>query len=158
MTVRVYKAGFLSALGHDHEITAPISAGWVNATAREVELHVNAGTLQVRDQNISDKDRAEIQSTMLGPEVLDAEHYREIVFRSTAIEPTGTGSWRVRGNLTLHGQTRGVIVEVQETSGRYAGSARLKQTEFDITPVKIGGGTIKVKDEIRIEFHLELTQ
>lgn len=158
MTVRVYKAGLLSALGHDHEIGAPISAGWVNASAREVELHVNASTLQVRDQNISDKDRAEIQSTMLGPEVLDAERYREIVFRSTGIEPTGTGSWRVNGALTLHAQTRPVVVEVHETSGSYVGSARFRQTDFGIRPVKVAGGTIRVKDEIRIEFHLELAQ
>jgi hypothetical protein len=28
----------------------------------------------------------------------------------------------------------------------------LKQRDFGITPVSIGGGTIKVKDEVRIEF------
>ena len=42
MTVRVYKAGMLSGLGHDHEISAPVANGTVDTTSRQVELHVNA--------------------------------------------------------------------------------------------------------------------
>lgn len=155
MTVRVYKAGLLSALGHNHEITAPITRGVVDTTARAVELHVKTGALQVRDPEASDKDRAEIQSTMLGPEVLDAERYPEIVFRSTGAEPVGEGSWMVHGNLTLHGQTRTVAVEVRETGGHYVGTSRIKQTDFEIKPVKVAGGAIRVKDTIRIEFDIQ---
>jgi len=156
MTVRVYKAGAFSALGHDHEIAAPIASGKVDTTARMVEIHVKAAALKVHDPNVSDKDRAEIQSTMLGAEVLDAASHPEIVFRSTAAAPAGAGSWTLNGNLTLHGQTRPVTVEVKEAGGHYAGTARLKQTEFGITPVKVAGGTIKVKDEIQIEFDIQL--
>ena len=153
MTVLVYKAGVLSALGHDHHVAAPITSGLVDLTAHKVELHANAAALQVRD---SDKNQAEIQKTMLGPEVLDAERHPEIVFKSTAAEPMGEGSWKVSGNLTLHGQTRTVVVEVRETSGHYVGTSRFKQTEFGIKPVKVAGGSIRVKDEIRIEFDIQL--
>ena len=117
MTVRVYKAGLLSALGHNHEIAAPIAGGTVDTTARQIELHTHARALQVRDPGVSDKDRTEIQSTMLGPEVLDAERHPEIVFRATAAEPLSAGSWKVQGNLTLHGQTRAVAIEVREEAG-----------------------------------------
>jgi polyisoprenoid-binding protein YceI len=158
MTVRVYKAGLLSALGHNHEIAAPIAGGSVDTTARQIELHTHARTLRVRDPGVSDKDRAEIQSTMLGPEVLDAERYPEIVFRSTGAEPLSAGSWRVSGNLTLHGQTRTVAVEVREEGAHYVGTSRFKQTEFGIKPVKVAGGTIQVKDEIRIEFNIQLAR
>jgi len=146
----------LSALGHDHEIAAPIASGKVDTAARTVEIHVKAAALKVRDPNVSDKDRAEIQSTMLGTEVLDAASHPEIVFRSTTAGPAGAGSWTLNGNLTLHGQTRPVTVEVKEAGGHYTGTARLKQTEFGITPVKVAGGTIKVKDEIQIEFDIQL--
>src|SRR5438067_3085849 len=71
MTVRVYKAGLLSAFGHDHEIAAPITSGVADATTHHVEVHARSGALRVRDAKVSDKDRAEIQKTMLGPEVLD---------------------------------------------------------------------------------------
>jgi polyisoprenoid-binding protein YceI len=158
MTVRVYKAGLLSALGHDHEIAAPVADGAVDTTAHRVELHMKAGTLRVGDPKISDKDRAEIQSTMLGPEVLDVERYPEISFRSTGAEPMGSGSWKVHGNLTLHGQTRPVAVEVGERAGHYVGNSRFKQTDFGIKPVRVAGGTIRVKDEIRMEFDIQLAR
>ncbi len=156
MTIRVYKAGALSAFGHNHEITASIASGTVDTAARKTELHVQASALRVRDRDASEKDRGEIQSTMLGPQVLDSQRYPEIVFRSTSVEPAGAGAWQVHGSLTLHGQTRPVTVAVSEKDGRYAGSALLKQTDFGITPVRVAGGTIKVKDEIRIEFDVRL--
>jgi len=158
MMVRVYKAGVFSAFGHDHEIAAPIASGSIDTAVQQAELRVNAGALQVRDPKGSDKDRAEIQSTMLGPQVLDAERYPEIVFRSTGAEPMGAGSWRVHGNLTLHGQTRTVAVEVRDEGGHYVGTSRFKQTEFGIKPVKVAGGTIRVKDEIQIEFNIQLAR
>src|ERR1041385_6716197 len=71
MTVHVSRSGVLSAFGHDHEISAPLSGGSVDTSARRVELRVVAGNLKVLDPKTSDKDRAEIQKTMLGPDVLD---------------------------------------------------------------------------------------
>jgi polyisoprenoid-binding protein YceI len=158
MTVRVYKAGVFSALGHNHEISAPITGGAIDTSARQVELQANAAALQVRDPDVSDKDRAQIQGTMLGPEVLDAEHHAEIVFRSTGTEPTGAGSWQVHGNLTLRGQTKPIEVQVREAGGHYIGTSRFRQTDFGIKPVKVAGGTIQVKDEIRIEFDIQLAR
>jgi polyisoprenoid-binding protein YceI len=157
LTVHVSKAGVFSALGHNHEIAAPIARGTVDATAHRVELHTSTGALQVRDPDVSDKDRAQIRTAMLGPEVLDAQRYPEIVFRSTAAEPSGTGSWRVAGTLALHGQTRAVVAEVKETAeGHYVGTSRFKQTDFDIVPFKAAGGAVRVKDEIRIDFEIQL--
>jgi polyisoprenoid-binding protein YceI len=158
MTVRVYKAGIFSAFGHDHEIAAPIAGGAVDPGAHSVELRVNARALRVGDPGVSEKDRAQIQETMLGPEVLDAEHHAEIVFRSAAASPGGEGVWQVRGTLTLHGENRPVTVEVREHGGHYVGSARLKQTDFGIKPVKVAGGTVRVKDEIRVDFDIQLEE
>jgi polyisoprenoid-binding protein YceI len=156
MTVRVYKAGVFAAMGHDHEIAASITAGAVDIAARTVEVRVNASALKVQDPKASEKERAEIQSTMLGPDILDAEHHTEIVFRSKGAESVSEKSWRLHGDLTLHGQTHPVDVEVNETGGHYRGTALLRQTEFGIKPVKIAGGAVRVKDEIRIEFDIQL--
>jgi polyisoprenoid-binding protein YceI len=158
MTVRVYKAGVLSALGHDHEIGAPIRSGEVDVAASRVDLRVDAGALRVRDPKTSEKDRSEIQTTMLGAEVLDVQAHPEILFKSTGAEPRGQNSWTVRGDLSLHGQTRPVAVEVTERDGHFVGHALLKQTDFAIKPVRVAGGTVKVKDEIRIEFDIQLAQ
>jgi len=158
VTVRAYKAGVFSAFGHDHEIAAPLTGGSADTATQHVELRMDAGALLVRDSKGSEKDRDEIQKTMLGPKVLDVERYPEIAFQSTAAEPMGQGSWRVRGDLKLHGQTRAVTVEVSERAGHYVGNALLKQTDFGIKPVRVAGGTVRVKDEIRIDFDIQLAR
>ena len=58
------------------------------------------------------------------------------------------------GQSDASGQTRPVKVDVERQEGRYRGSARLRQSEFGITPVKVAGGTIKVKDEVRVDFEI----
>ena len=156
--MRVFKAGVFSALGHDHEIAAPIASGTVDAAGRRVELRFNAATLRVRDPHVSDKDRDEIQKTMLGPAVLDVDRYPEMAFRSTAAEPAEANSWTVTGELALHRQTRSITVQVREQNGHYIGTARLKQSDFGIKPIKVAGGAVTVKDEVRIEFDVQLAQ
>jgi polyisoprenoid-binding protein YceI len=157
MRVRVYKSGALSAFGHDHVIAAPIAAGKVDLGAQSVELHVDARALSVEDPKASEKDRGEIARTMLGPEVLDAERYSQILFRSVTAEAAGSNAWRAHGNLTLHGETRPVTVEVSEREGHYIGHSLLRQSDFGIKPISKAGGAVRVKDEVKIEFDIELT-
>src|SRR5258705_2316697 len=64
VTVHVSRAGALSAFGHDHQISAPITSAKIDTNARTVELHFNAAALRVSDSGASEKDRAEIQKTM----------------------------------------------------------------------------------------------
>jgi polyisoprenoid-binding protein YceI len=158
LTVRVFKSGMLSAFGHDHEISAPIASGTVDTAAHRVEFRAHAASLRVRDPKTSEKDRTEVQKNMLGPEVLDAERHTEISFRSTSAEPAGEGGWQVRGDLTLHGATKPVVVEVRESGGHFTGTARLRQSDFGIEPIKVAGGTVRVKDEVRIEFDIQLAR
>jgi len=154
LTVRVYKTGLFSAFAHDHEIRAPIQKGFIDETKSSVEFAVDARTLRVLDPKVSDSDRAEIQGTMLGPSVLDSEKFTEIRFRSISVERRGEGKWMVSGDLTLHGQTHPVKAEVEGRDGHYTGTAQLRQTDFAIKPVSIAGGSVKVKDEVRVEFEL----
>jgi polyisoprenoid-binding protein YceI len=158
ITVHVFKTGMLSAFGHDHEIAAQLAEGSVDATARKVELRVNAPALRVVDSKASEKDRAEIQSTMLGPDVLDAQNFKEIRFRSTNASQSSPGAWTVAGDLTLHGQTRPVTLQVREKDGRYSGTGKLKITDFGIKPVKAAGGAVRVKDEVQIDFDIQVAR
>jgi polyisoprenoid-binding protein YceI len=155
LTIHVGKAGLFSGLGHEHEVSAPIHSGTADTgTHPAVEIHVDARKLRVIDKGESEKDRAEVQNTMLGPEVLDSEHYQEIVFKSTGAESTGEGRWTLRGNLTLRGQTRPVMVQVTLKDGRYTGEATVKQTDFGIKPPGIAG--VKAKNEVKIQFDVRL--
>jgi polyisoprenoid-binding protein YceI len=85
---------------------------------------------------------------------LASAEFPEIRFRSTEVSRAGENRWIVHGDLMLHGQTRPVKVDVERLNGRYRGAARLRQKEFGVTPVTVAGGSIKVKDEIRVEFEI----
>jgi polyisoprenoid-binding protein YceI len=155
ITVRVFKAGLFSAFAHDHEISAPIEEGSFDQANATVQLKVDARKLRVVDKDVSDKDRAEIQQTMLGPKVLYSDKFPEIRFRASGgADHPRLGRWTIEGDLTLHGQTRPVSGDVTEQNGHYRGTAELKQKDFGITPISLGGGTIKVKNELRVEFDI----
>ena len=95
LTIHVGKAGALSGYGHEHEVRASIHSGTADTGSHPaVEIHINARELRVIDKNESDSDRAEVQKTMLGPEVLDSERHQEIAFKSTGAESTGQGVGR----------------------------------------------------------------
>jgi polyisoprenoid-binding protein YceI len=114
--------------------------------------------MRVLDPGISAKERGQIQSTMLGSAVLNSSKYPEITFRSTQVQPAGPDAWNIKGELTLHGETQVVPVQVRAMGVHYVGSSRFKQTEFGIQPVKVAGGMVRVKDEVRIDFDIYLMQ
>jgi polyisoprenoid-binding protein YceI len=155
LTIHVGRTGAFSGLGHEHEVRAPIHSGTADTGSHPaVEIHVDARALRVIDKGESEKDRAEVQKTMLGPEVLDSEHHQEIVFKSTGAESIGEGLWTLHGNLTLRGQAHPATLNVTLKDGRYTGETTVKQTDFGIKPP--GKAGVRAKDEVRIEFEVRL--
>src|SRR5262249_11614369 len=131
----------------------PILSGSVDEGAGTVDLVVDAAHMQVLDPNLSPEKRAQVQERMLGPDVLDVTRFPRIEFHAKGAARRETGEWHVKGDLTLRGQTHPVEVRVSRSAPQhYRGSAALKQTAFGITPITIAGGTVKVKDEVKIEF------
>jgi polyisoprenoid-binding protein YceI len=155
LTIHVGKTGAFSGFGHEHEVRAPIHNGTVDTGPHTVvKIYVDARALRVLDKDASDKDRADVQATMLGPDVLDSDQHPEIIFKSTAAESAGEGRWTLRGNLTLHGQTHPVTVQVTLKDGHFTGEAAVKQTEFGIKPP--GKAGVRAKDEVTIHFDVQL--
>ena len=155
LTVFVYKSGLFSAFADNHVIRAPVAGGSISTDAPlGVEVSVRAMDLKVLDPGLSVGKRAEVQTRMLGPEVLDSMKYPDIAFTSTAIEAAGADRWTVTGRLTIHGATRPTTFVVTRQDGRFRGTVALKQRDFGIEPISIVGGTVKVKDELKIEFDI----
>ena|SRR5438128_7956955 len=155
LTVFVYKSGLFSAFADDHVIRAPVASGSISAEAPlAVDVTVRSAGLKVLDPKLAANKRAEVQARMLGPEVLDSGKSPDITFRSTAIEQAGAERWTVTGRLTIHGETRPATFSVVRQDGRYRGTAALKQRDFGIEPINIAGGTVKVKDELKVEFDI----
>jgi polyisoprenoid-binding protein YceI len=62
----------------------------------------------------------------------------------------------MEGRLTLHGIEKSISIplHLSATDGelRTRGEASLLQTDFGIAPIKVGGGTVKVKNLVRVRF------
>jgi polyisoprenoid-binding protein YceI len=157
MTVYVYKQGIFAFAADNHVVNAPIVSGSYDDTAKSVTISVDATKMMVLDPSMPASRRASVQANMVGSDVLDVAKYPTIKFRSTSIKAGAGGHLTVTGDLTLHGQTHSVTLDVTRSdSTHFTGSTMLRQTAFGITPIRIAGGTIKVKDDVKVEFAIAL--
>jgi polyisoprenoid-binding protein YceI len=66
------------------------------------------------------------------------------------------------GKLNLHGVEKQVSfpLRVRAEAGQVwaQGEVSVLQTDYGITPVKVGGGSVKVKDELKISFTIVATK
>jgi polyisoprenoid-binding protein YceI len=154
ITVKVEKSGLFSAFAHNHTISAALASANLDTGKRTVELKFRAQEMQVLDPGVSESERADIERTMKSEKVLDPARFPEISFVSTSVETAGADRFTVRGDLTLHGVTKSIELPVSSSEKHYTGKVTLKQTEFGITPVKIAGGAVRVKDAIEIAFDI----
>lgn len=167
MEIHVYREGFLKAFGHDHLISPTHFSGEValvqpDIKGSSVAFTVETSSMTVLDPGESEKDRKEVQATMLGEKVLDATRYPRIWFVSSAIrsvtQKDGKTELQVEGSLNLHGVQKQVTVPIQlrADNGRLSadGEVSLSQSEYGIVPIKVGGGAVRVKDKLKISFHI----
>jgi polyisoprenoid-binding protein YceI len=153
IVVHVGKSGLLSAAAHDHTIEAPISSGTIRESpAPHVEFTVKTAKMTLRpDPKVDPKTELTIQKDM-EEMTLETKKFPEITFRSSRVEKLADGQWKVDGDLSLHGVTKPVSLTVKQNDGGYITHTVLKQTDFGIKPISIGGGMIKVKNEVEIDF------
>ena len=155
ITIHVGKSGLLSGAAHDHTINAPISSGTIlESGASHIEFRVETAKMTVKpDPKIDAKDQATIQTNM-EEMTLETKMFPEITFRSSRVQKLADGQWKVDGDLSLHGVTKPVSLTVKQTGDAWITHTVLKQTDFGIKPISIGGGIIKVKNEVEIDFQI----
>jgi polyisoprenoid-binding protein YceI len=169
VVILVGKAGMLSFAGHTHEVVAPSVRGRVSFDPMDwprasVSLEFDAAALRVTGKGESASDVPAVQKAMLGDQVLDATRFPKIGFQSrrvsVALKGANAADVVLDGDMTLHGTTRPMTIRASATldaAGRVTakGSFTLKQTEFGMVPVTAAGGTIRVKDDLDIQFVLK---
>jgi polyisoprenoid-binding protein YceI len=63
----------------------------------------------------------------------------------------------VTGDLTLHGQTHPITFAVTRVDAtHFHGATTVRQSAFGISPIRIAGGTVRVKDDVKVEFAIAL--
>jgi polyisoprenoid-binding protein YceI len=174
ITIHVFKKGLLSGLAHDHHFvpgnwSATATFEGASPSAAHVEVIVAANSLRDQQPALSEKDREKVDRQAAGPEVLDARRYPEIRFVSKSVAvasgtsgaPDGGLRGTLTGTLSLHGQERPVSVPITATKDgktwRARGTVNFNQSAFGIHPYSGFGGTIAVRDEVKLEYELVLT-
>jgi polyisoprenoid-binding protein YceI len=164
-TVRAFATGLLSAFGHNPTIAIPDFEGevLVNSSALEqssLRIVIQSASLVVTD-DINDKDREEIERRM-HEEVLESNGYAEIVYECSKMSASKTSEGQywvaLNGELSLHGVTRTQPVSARVTLNgdtlRAVGDFSVRQGDYEIKPVSAVGGTVKLKDELKLSFDI----
>ncbi len=73
-------------------------------TESSVEAVIDATTVTMGNAGRDEK--------VLGPDVLDVEHFKTIEFRSRALSPVGDHHYALDGELTLHGVTKPISLDL----------------------------------------------
>jgi polyisoprenoid-binding protein YceI len=165
--VHVGKSGAFSFAGHHHEVVAPSLSGEVTAdpadlAASAVALTFQAAALKVQPEGEPAGDAPKVEEVMRGPKVLDAVRFPAITFKSQRVSGReaggGTYDLELAGEIALHGVTRALTLPVHvEVSGdtlTASGKAVLRHDQFGMQPVSAAGGSVKVKNEIALEYRI----
>jgi polyisoprenoid-binding protein YceI len=165
-TVQAFAAGMLSAMGHNPTIGIRIFSGEAEFNpdtpeANGFRLTIQSSSLSVQD-DISDKDRREIERVMKA-DVLEVEKFPEIRYETAppiAINKVDGSlfSAMLNGTLTFHGVSRVESIPVRIVGMgemlRASGEFMLKQSNYQVKPVSVAGGALKLKDELKFSFEM----
>ena len=167
VVIKTGRAGLAAKAGHDLtievtrwsarvEVPAESDGGQSAAT---VSAELDLGSLEVREGTggavpLTDRDRREIKKQM--GKILGSG---TATFASSRIIPSGASGGAIEGTVTLNGKTQPARLQVN-TPGqdRYRGAATLTQTAFGIKPYTGFFGALKLRDEVGVEFEVDLAQ
>ena len=148
--------------GQFEKTSGTIDADANDPTAAKVDATIDASSLNTR---VEKRDMH-----LKSPDFLDVAKYPTITFKSTKIEAAGPNKWTVTGDLTLHGVTKPIVLDV-EASGPpihdpmgnmragASATAKIKRSDFGLTWNKVlESGGVMVGDEVAISIDVEAIQ
>jgi hypothetical protein len=168
--VKTGREGLAARAGHDltleitrwsARLTVPDGEGGGIAAAT-LAAELDLGSLAVRTgtggaKPLTDRDRRDIQGQarkILGDPATASLASVKVIPSSSA---GSTANGAVEGTLTLRGTSRPVRLQViSPAPGQFRGTAAIRQTDFGVTPYSGFFGTLKLKDEVTVEFDVKL--
>src|SRR5690349_7087374 len=145
--------------GEFTKITGKLELDHSNITKSQVEAFIDATTINTREP---DRD-----THLKSADFLDVAKFPHLSFKSTQISRNGEGELSVEGDLTMHGVTRKVSLEVEGPSAPtkdpwgntrigLSASTRVNRKDFGLnwnTVLEAGG--ILVGEEVAISLDVE---
>jgi len=142
-------------------VSGTIHIDETDPTASSVEAVIDSASIDTR----TDQRDAHLKSA----DFLEVARYPQITFRSTRVERAGDAHYRVTGDLTIHGVTKPVVLDVHDEGrtkdpwgGERAGfsaTTRIDRRDFGLTWSQVvESGGLVVGNEIRITLEVEATR
>ena len=128
-------------------------------TTAKIDATIDASSIDTR---VEQRDMH-----LKSPEFLDVAKYPTITFKSTKVEAHGPGKWKVSGDLTLHGVTKPVVLDVESsgtpisdpmgnTRAGASATTKIKRSDFGLNWNQVlESGGVMVGDEVAISIDLE---
>jgi polyisoprenoid-binding protein YceI len=158
--------GLASSAGHDLDIEVTRWSGELTVGEDPVptalDVRIDMGALAVRSGSggvkpLTDRDKREIQAT--ARKVLGSDQHPEATFGEAKFAPGPNGGGTISGTLTLAGRSQPVQLEITETApGKYHATGSITQSSFGIKPYSGFFGALKVRDAVRFEADVDLSQ
>jgi polyisoprenoid-binding protein YceI len=141
----------------------------VTGTVNWDDQDINKSIVDVTiDANTVDTGEPKRDADLKSANFFDVANYPAITFKSTKIEKISAGKMKVTGNLTIHGITKQVVLDVEGPSGaikdpwgktRVALNATTTVNRLDYGVkwnAKLDSGGVVVGDDVNITIDLEM--
>jgi len=145
--------------GQFQKTSGTITVNGSDPTSAKIDATIDASSIDTR---VEKRDMH-----LKSPDFLDVAKYPTITFKSTKVEADGPGKWKMTGDLTLHGVTKPVVLEVESsgtpihdpmgnTRAGASATTKIKRGDFGLTWNKVlESGGVMVGDEIAISIDVE---
>jgi polyisoprenoid-binding protein YceI len=142
----------------------------VSATADIDPEHPEAASVEITIQTNSIKTNHEVRDNDLrSSNFLEVDKYPTITFKSTGVESAGQDEWKLRGDLTIKGNTRPVELEVHRYGEfndpgmmghrvAYRAETKINRRDFGLSFNMLLDGRMVVSEEIHINIEGELVE
>jgi polyisoprenoid-binding protein YceI len=145
--------GLSNITGRFDEVTGTLAFDPANLAASSINVTIPIASVSTGVAKLDDH--------LESPDFFDAAQFPTATFASTKVTADGEGKWKVAGNLTLHGVTRPVVLDVtvnyvgphpmnKAPVAGFDASTTIKRSEFGIDRMLPG-----VPDDIRIRITME---
>ena len=122
-----------------------------------------SATIAVGSINTADAKR---DDHLKGPDFLDATKFRDIAFKTTSVEPVSADAFKAHGDLTIHGVTKPVVLDVTYGgSGKdpwgneraaFTATTKINRKDFGLTWSKaLETGQLLVGEDVQIVLEIE---
>jgi polyisoprenoid-binding protein YceI len=144
--------------GQFQKTSGTITTNGSDPASAKIDATIDATSIDTRVE----KRDAHLKS----PEFLDVDKYPTITFKSTKVEAVGPNKWKVTGDLTLHGVTKPVVLDVDgsgppiqvmgNTRAGASATTKINRSDFGLTWNKaLESGGVMVGDEVAISIDVE---